>query len=334
VRQALPHDGPCLLIRTPAKINLFLAIRGRRPDGYHELVTVLQSVSLYDYLRVWIAGPPNQNPRAAARRCMHVRLVHDAGPDVPAGQRNLVIRAACALGQVTKVFDLDIVDEQKGWRAQQPRAVPVTVMELQKQIPVKGGMAGGSTDAAAALIGLNELWGCHLSRESLQAVGSTLGTDVPFCVLGGTALGTGRGSTLARVLCAGTFWWVVCQAHEPLSTAEVYDAWGRAKCTPSMLDPEAVVTALRTGDARALGAALYNDLEPAAFALRPELADAKAQLIGTGALGAVVSGSGPTLLALCESEEAARSLAKLVAGRFRSVSVVRSPAGGPEAMPC
>lgn len=322
-----------MLVRVPAKANLFLAIRGRRSDGYHELVTVLQSISLYDQLRVWIAGPSGQGHHPAARRRMRIRLLHDGGPDVPADHDNLTIRAARALGHITKVLDLDIVDEEEARRAYQPGAVPVTVMELEKRIPVGGGMAGGSADAAAALIGLNELWGCHLSRESLKAVGAALGTDVPFCVIGGTALGTGRGVTLARVLCSGVFWWVVCQSHEPLSTADVYQAWDR-ECTPSALEPDPVVTALRQCDARALGAALHNCLEPAAFALRPELADAKAQLIDAGALGAVLSGSGPTLLALCESEEAAHALASSVAGRFHSVSVARSPAGGPEVAAC
>jgi 4-diphosphocytidyl-2-C-methyl-D-erythritol kinase len=263
---------------------------------------------------------------------MRMRLLHDAGPDMPPDQDNLTIRAARALGHVTKVLDLDIVD-QEAWHACQPDAMPVTVMELEKRIPVGGGMAGGSADAAAALIGLNELWGCHLSRDSLKAVGAALGTDVPFCVIGGTALGTGRGITLARVLCTGVFWWAVCQAHEPLSTADVYRAWD-LECAPSAIEPDLVVTALRMCDARALGAALHNDLEPAAFALRPELAKAKAQLIDAGALGAVLSGSGPTLLAMCESEKAAHSLASSVAGRFRSVSVARSPAGGPEVAFC
>lgn len=333
VGQVLPLGGPCVLVRAPAKANLFLAIRGRRPDGYHELVTVLQSVSLYDHLRVWIAGPVSQGEHPAARMRMRVRLIHDAGPDVPTDQSNLAIRAARALGHVAKVLDLAIVDEQEARHAYQPGSVPVTMMDLEKRIPVGAGMAGGSADAAAALIALNELWGCYLSRESLEAVGSTLGTDVSFCVTGGTALGTGRGATLAQVLCSGTFWWVVCQAHEPLFTADVYRAWDR-ECAPSACEPDPVVTALRTCDARALGAALHNDLEPAAFALRPELADAKAQLISAGALGAVLSGSGPTLLALCESEETARSLASSVAGRFRSVSVARSPVGGPEVVPC
>jgi 4-diphosphocytidyl-2-C-methyl-D-erythritol kinase len=332
VGQVIPFGGLPVLVRAPAKVNLFLAIRGRRPDGYHELVTVLQSVSLYDWLRVWIAGPLSQGEHPAARMRMRVRLIHDAGRDVPTDQGNLAIRAARALGHAAKVLDLSVVDEEEARGAYQPGAVPVTMMDLEKHIPVGGGMAGGSADAAAALVALNELWGCYLSRESLKAVGSTLGSDIPFCVAGGTAIGTGRGVTLTHVLCTGVFWWVVCQAHEPLLTADVYRAWDQ-ECAPSTREPGLMITALRMHDVRALGAALHNDLEPAAFALRPELADAKAHLISAGALGAVLSGSGPTLLALCESEETAHSLASSVANRFRSVSVVYSPAGAPEVVP-
>lgn len=264
---------------------------------------------------------------------MRIRMTHDAGSAVPLDQENLAIRAARALGHVTKVLDLDLVDEEEARRAHEPGSVPVTVIELAKHIPVAGGMAGGSADAAAALVGLNELWGCGLSRGNLQAVGSALGTDVPFCCVGGTALATGRGTTLTPVLAHGAYWWAVCQAHEPLSTADVYRAWDRV-CAPSDASADQVLSALRTGDPLMLGKVLRNDLEPAAFSLRPELADAKALLIDAGALGAVLSGSGPTMLALCETEGDARSLARSVAGRFRFVTVARSPAGGPEISPC
>lgn len=330
---ALPNIGACIMVRVPAKINLFLAMRGRRSDGYHELATVLQSVSIYDQLRMTIAGPPGQGFHPAARRRMRIRLSHDAGPEVPTGDDNLAIRAARALGHVTGVLDLAIVDEEEARRASQPGTVPVTLMRLEKRIPVAGGMAGGSADAAAALVGLNELWDCQLSRQSLEVIGSTLGTDVPFCVTGGSALATGRGTTFAPVLSKGTFHWVICQAREPLSTAAVYRAWDRER-TPSDAEPDPVLAALRTPDPQALGAALRNDLEPAAFALRPELAQAKARLIDAGALGAVLSGSGPTLLALCESEETAQALARAVVDQFYSVTVARSPAGGPELLPC
>ncbi|MGH8909066.1 MAG: 4-(cytidine 5'-diphospho)-2-C-methyl-D-erythritol kinase [Egibacteraceae bacterium] len=333
MQRAVPHAGPGVVVRVPAKINLFLSIRGRRRDGYHEVVTVLQTVALFDRLRLSIAGPPGQGYHPAARRRMRILLTHDGGPDVPSDADNLAIRAARALGHVTKVLDLDLVDEEEARHAWRPGAVPVTVMQLQKRIPTGGGLAGGSADAAAALVGLNELWGCHLSRESLKTVGSALGTDVPFCCIGGTALGTGRGSILARTICRGVYWWVICQAGEPLSTADVYRAWDR-ECRPTRADPRPVTTALAAHDPEALAAALRNDLEPAAFSLRPELKPAKASLISAGALGAVLSGSGPTLLALCESRQAATALASAVADRFHAVTVACAPAGGPEVTPC
>jgi len=333
VQGAVPRGRLCVMVRVPAKLNLFLAIRGLRPDGYHEVVTVLQTVSLFDRMRFTIAGPPGQGHHPAARRRMRMLLTHDGGPDVPVDQDNLAIRAARALGHVTKVLDLDIVDEEEARKAREPGSAPVTVMQLQKRIPVAGGMAGGSADAAAALVGLNELWGCHLSRPNLKAIGSTLGTDVPFCCMGGTQLGTGRGTTLAHVMCKGLYWWVVCIAGFPLPTADVYREWDRG-CEPNRALPHAILAALGAHDPEALGAALHNDLEAAAFALRPELADAKRLLVDGGALGAVLSGSGPTMLALCDSEQAARTLAGSVADHFRTVKVACSPAGGPEVTHC
>jgi len=329
-------DGPCVAVVVPAKLNLFLSVRGRRPDAFHELVTVLQTVSLYDRLRVGLIGPPGQGHHPAARRRMRVRLSHNGGPAVPSADANLAVRAARALGHATKVIDLAVVDERAVTLANpevDAAATPVTVMNLDKGIPVAGGMAGGSADAAAALVSLNELWGFALSRDDLRRLAAVLGSDVPFCVVGGTALATGRGTALAQVLCRGTFHWVVCQAREPLETAAVYRAWDR-HCRPSEVEPDAVLQALRGRDAEALGAALHNDLEEAAFSLRPELEDAKKALIDAGALGAVLSGSGPTLLALCESEQAAAAVGTRVRGRFAKTVVAHSPAGGPEFRPC
>lgn len=336
----MPRDltapDPCVRVRVPAKVNLFLAVRGRRDDGFHELVTVFQSVSLYDRLRVGFAGPPGQGHHPAARRRMRVRLSHDAGDAIPDGADNLAIKAARVLGEVANVIDHAIVDERAATLAtpeNEAPSAPATVIELSKGIPVAGGMAGGSADAAATLLALNELWACGLSREDLRDVAARLGSDVPFCVVGGTALATGRGTRIAQVLCRGTYHWVVCQAEQPLSTAEVYRAWDR-HCAPSEVEPDAVLQALRSSDAEALGAALTNDLEPAAFALRPELRDHKQALRDAGALGVVLSGSGPTLLALAEDEAEAKRIAGEVAGLFRQVSVARSPVGGPEVASC
>ena len=328
--------APCVSVRVPGKVNLFLSVRGRRPDGYHELVTVFQSVSVYDRVRAGLIGPPGQGHHPAARRRMRVALWHDAGPDVPSGTDNMAVRAARALGAAAGVIDLAFVDA-RAMRLADPEvdhaASPYTVIDLRKSIPVAAGMAGGSADAAAALVALNELWACDLSRDALRLVAAELGSDVPFCVMGGTALATGRGTALAQVLCRGTFHWVVCTSDTPLPTAGVYRSWD-TNCAVNEVQPDAVLQALRTTDAEALGAALHNDLEPAAFALRPELADAKRALIEAGALGAILSGSGPTLLALAESEEHASQICRQVAGDYATVQVATSPSGGPELGPC
>jgi 4-diphosphocytidyl-2-C-methyl-D-erythritol kinase len=326
-------DGPCVTVRIPAKVNLFLAVRGARPDGYHELVTVLQTVSLYDQLRVGVVGPPGRGHHPTARRRMHLELWHEPTAGLPGAEENLAVRAARALGRSAGIAELGVATLAGGTATAEADAEPRTVLDLAKGIPIAGGMAGGSADAAAALLALNELWGLEHSRESLRELAATLGSDVPFCVVGGTALATGRGTALAQVLCRGTFHWVVCPAHEPLSTAEVYRAWDRT-CRPSEIEPDAVLQALRSEDAEALGAALHNDLEPAAFALRPRLAEDKEALLDAGALGAVLSGSGPTMLALVPDETAGAAVAEAVGHRFRDTVIARSPAGGPEVRAC
>jgi 4-diphosphocytidyl-2-C-methyl-D-erythritol kinase len=310
-------------VRVPAKVNLFLSVRGRRRDGYHELVTVLQTVSLYDEVRAGFAGPPGRGHHPASRRRMSVELLTNGAQGLPPPEENLAVLAALALGRRTGFADLETPAE--------PDA-PRTVLELRKHIPVSAGMAGGSADAAAALVALNQLWRTELDRDALRTVAAELGSDVPFCVQGGTALATGRGTALAQVLCRGTFSWVIATADEPLSTADVYRAWDR-HCRPGDGEPQAVLTALRSGDAAALGPALVNELEPAAFSLRPELADAKTALLEAGALGVVLSGSGPTLLGLCADEGSAEAVADRVRRSHADVMVARSPAGGPDATP-
>jgi len=320
----------------PAKINLYLSVRGRRPDGFHELVTVFQSVSLYDRVRTGLIGPPGHGHHPAARRRMRVALWHDAGAAVPSGTDNLAVKAARALGHAAGVIDLAFVDARALRRADpevDQALSPYTVIDLRKQIPVAAGMAGGSADAAATLVALNDLWRCELSRDDLRAVAAELGSDVPFCVVGGTALATGRGTALAQVLCRGTFHWVVCTAAEPLATAEVYRSWDH-NCSVNEVQPDAILQALRNSDAEALGAALHNDLEPAAFALRPSLEEGKKVLRDAGALGVVLSGSGPTLLGLAASAQDAAAIAERVGGEFETVQVASSPAGGPEIGQC
>lgn len=313
----------CVTVTTPAKINLFLSVRGVRPDGYHEIVTVLQTVALHDTLTCRIAGPPGQGHHPAARRGMRLGLVHDAGPAVPDDGDNLVLRAARRLGEHIRIVD------PNGPRANGPS----TEFELAKRIPVAGGMAGGSADAAAALVALNELWACNLDRDGLRGIAAEIGSDVPFCVVGGTGLATGTGVDFVRVLCRGTFHWVIACADEPLSTAAVYRTWDE-RCEPNEVEPDAVLAALSTQDPEALGAALHNDLQPAAEALRPELVGARHRLLDAGALGAIVSGSGPTLVALAADAGHAATIADRVRGDFHRVLVTTSPAGGPMLETC
>lgn len=320
-----PGDRPDLRVRVrvPAKVNLFLAVRGRRADGYHEIVSVMQTVTVHDTVMADLHNAVGaQHP--ATRKLMQLRFSHDGTDGVPDGEDNLALRAARALAQTFGATERE--------RGRGNGEIPRTVLRLQKEIPVAAGMAGGSADAAAALLACNRLWDCELDRDELRALGGSVGADVPFCVTGGTALATGVGTATAQVLCRGTYHWVVGTQREPLSTAEVYAAWD-AQAEPTEVEPDAVLQALRTDDPEVLGAALYNDLQPMAFQLRPELADAHAALLDAGCLGAVVSGSGPTLVGLAESRRQAETISRRVAHHFDRVTVATSPAGGPELLP-
>lgn len=311
-------DGTALRVRVPAKLNLFLAIRGRRADGYHELTTVFQTVSLHDELRVALLGLPGRPHHPAARHHMRVELWAD--PSVPQGRDNLALQAALQLGERSGIVPDEVGAARDGVR---------TIIDLDKRIPMAAGLAGGSADAAAVLVALNRLWRCGLDADQLRAIAADLGSDVPFCVTGGTALGSGRGTRLTPVLAGGPFHWVICPDQEPLSTADVYHAWGR-HARPSDARPDDVLHAVRATDPTHLAAALHNDLEPAAFALRPRLRARKRRLLDAGALAVALAGSGPTLLALAADEAAAAALAGLVTPDCPAPVVATSPAGGPE----
>lgn len=313
------EEAPTIRVRVPSKLNLFLAVRGRRDDGDHDIVSVLQTVGIHDEVTAVLRGAPRaQHP--ALRSFMEFELRHDGGRGVPGGAGNLAVQAARAL-----LAALGYGGEER----ERPGTVPRTVLELHKEIPVAAGMAGGSADAAATLVACNELWACDLSREELCEVAVELGADVPFCLSGGTALATGTGIATARVLCRGRFHWVVGMSDEPLATGDVYDAWDDHG-TPSEAEPDGVLRGLRTGDPTVLGTALHNDLQDAAFHLRPELREARLDMLDAGALGAVISGSGPTLLGLAPDRVAAVELAERLRGRFDRLEVASSPAGGPE----
>lgn len=304
-------------VRVPAKINLFLAVEGLRDDGYHELTTVFQTVALHDRLTAEMVGEPAWL-HPAHRRRLRVSLAHDAGPEVPTGRDNLVVRAAELL---LEAMGVPVEDEEL-------EDVLVATLELEKSIPVAAGMAGGSADAAAALVVLNELWDAGCTRAELEALGARLGADVPFCVAGGTSLATGTGTAVAPVLCHGEFHWVIGISPEQLSTPDVYRAWDDAG-SESTADVAGVLAALRSGEVDELAAAVHNDLEGPAFSLLPPLRDRAERLRDAGAVTTLLSGSGPTLLGLASSEEHAVALANDVVGVFDRVVVASSPAGGP-----
>ncbi|WP_040337357.1 4-(cytidine 5'-diphospho)-2-C-methyl-D-erythritol kinase [Candidatus Blastococcus massiliensis] len=302
--------------RAPAKINAHLAVGPLRPDGFHELRTVYLAVSLFDTVTVRAGDGlslalTGEGAEAAG------------GPDaVPTDNRNLVWRAA------------ELLADHAGVRAD-------ATLEIAKSIPAAAGLAGGSADAAAALVALDALWGTRADRDDLLALAAQLGSDVPFSVLGGVALGTGRGEQLTPVLARRSWHWVLGIAGEGLSTPSVYAeldrlrAEGRVPDGRTLLPAEPVLAALRTGPAAALGTALANDLQAPALGLRPALRRALRAATDAGALGALVSGSGPTVAALAEDEPAAVRLAAAMAGEgvFRTVRVVAGPVAGARVVP-
>jgi 4-diphosphocytidyl-2-C-methyl-D-erythritol kinase len=309
----------CVRVRVPAKVNLFLRVGGLRSDGYHDLVTVFQTVSIHDTItaQLEVAGA---SAHPASRRFMELRFATEAGAEVPRDGENLAVRAARAL-----MDQVGIGTTEQG----SVPSPPVTTLHLVKRIPVAAGMAGGSADAAAALLALNHLWQADLDRDALRELAAGLGADVPFCITGGTALATGTGTATAQVLARGTYHWVVGVTDRALATPAAYRAFDEVG-VPSTVEPDAVLQALRTGDAEALGAALHNDLEVAAFHLLPELVAKREAMLAAGALGAIVSGSGPTLVALAASAQDAVRMAAALEGTFDRIEIAMSPAGGPE----
>lgn len=281
-------------VRMPAKINISLKVGPARADGFHELATVFHAVSLYDIITV------SERPAGAG-----ITLSCGA-KGVPEDERNLAWRAAdCMAAEAGRPADLHIT--------------------IAKGIPTAGGMAGGSTDAAGTLLAINELWQLGLSRDRLAELGAELGSDVPFCVTGGTALGTGRGEFLSPVLARGEYHWVIATAGSELSTPTVFrqlDATRPIASEPAV--SEAVMSALRTADARALGRALENDLQAPALALKPNLRRTIDAGLEAGALGALVSGSGPTVVFLARDNEHAIDLQVALTASGVAADVVRA----------
>ncbi|PPK97256.1 4-diphosphocytidyl-2-C-methyl-D-erythritol kinase [Kineococcus xinjiangensis] len=306
--------------RAPAKVNLLLQSGPRRADGYHELLTVFQALSLADDVTAAPAPEWGVSVEAAPRAAAPGE--HSTGPalvdlsGVPLDETNLALQAALLLARETGAGS------------------PVH-LTIRKGVPVAGGMAGGSADAAAALVACDALWGTGLALDDLAELGAELGSDVPFAVHGRTAVGTGRGERLVPVLTSATWAWVLVPAGHELSTPKVYaefDALVAAGRVQAGAEPgerlRAVEAALRAGDPRALGAALGNDLEAAACSLAPALTETLAAGRAAGAVGAIVSGSGPTVALLTESTRHARTVAERLRAQGRRALTAVAPAPG------
>lgn len=294
-----------ITVRVPAKVNLHLSVGGARPDGYHELVTVFQALSLTDEVTVQTADEPGIE-------------VHGEGADsVPTGPSNLAWTAVRLLA------------EHSGRDPEEPGVR----LSIRKGIPVAGGMAGGSADAAAALLALNTLWRLEIGRDELSDIAAKIGSDVPFSLQGGTALGTGRGERLVPVLARHTFHWVIALDRRGLETPGVYTELDRLRGDTGphgVGEVEPLLEALASGDPRQLALLLGNDLQSAAVSLRPNLRRTLRAGVEAGALAGIVSGSGPTCAFLCTDNDAAvRVAAELSgAGVCRTVRVAQGPVPG------
>ena len=287
-------------VRAPAKINLHLGVGARRADGYHPLDTVYQAVSLYDDVTV----------ATSAVWSVDVQPVGDVDvSEVPLDESNIAVKAGRLLAQHHGI--------------ERRASVGIT-----KGIPVAGGMAGGSADAAATLVALDRLWDLQTSDEDLLAIAAQLGSDVPFALLGGTARGTGHGELVEPVADAGTWWWVVVPNVEGLATAEVYRAFDTHQ-TPPAVGAESVLAALAGGDLDALAEALHNDLQPVALELRPGLRETENDLVGSGVRATLLSGSGPTFLGLATDQDGAHVIREaLLDAGHTGVVVATGPVAG------
>lgn len=287
------RTGP-LRVRVPAKVNLHLGVGPLRADGFHELVTVYHAIGLYDEITVRRAST------------MVLTMDGEGAATLPVDEDNLVVRAVRALAARTGT-------------------PPSVRLHLAKQIPIAAGLAGGSADAAATLVACDALWGTGLSRDELAEVAAELGSDVPFLIYGGTALGTGRGERISPVLAGTRSWhWVVAAADGGLSTPEVYRELDRLRAAAQptvhlgrndgdLESPHDLLTALRQRDPEVLAAALRNDLQSAAVSLRPQLAATIEAGVAAGAVAGFVSGSGPTCVFLAADAASAQVVARLLA---------------------
>jgi len=295
-------------VLTPAKVNLVLGVGPKRGDGFHDLATVYYALDLHDELVL--------DDRGDGRITLTVTGSQPNLRRLPVDGRNLVVRAAQLLA--------DRFTHRRG-----------ADISLHKNIPLTAGLAGGSSDAAATLVACNALWGLGLERADLLPIAAELGSDVPFCLLGGAVLGAGRGELVTPLPVSGVQHWILVLADGGLSTPAMFAALDRSRergsaGPPTTRVPAELLSALADGDVVGIGAAMTNDLEPVALTARPDLGRVLATARSTGAAGALVSGSGPTCAVLAADADAADRIAVVLrAARLgRQVLVTTGPALG------
>jgi 4-diphosphocytidyl-2-C-methyl-D-erythritol kinase len=294
---------PSVTVRVPAKVNVALSVGPRRPDGFHDLATVFHAVSLYDEVV------------ARSAEDFSVTAEGVGSEQVPRDDSNLAMQAAQTLAAYSGVTS-------------------GAGLHIRKEIPVAAGMAGGSADAAGALVACDALWGTGLGRPELAILAARVGSDVPFALMGGTALGTGRGERLTPAMVGGVFHWVLAMSDHGLAAPAVYaklDELRSNRSIPALGVAPDVLAALRAADAEALGRLLDNDLQEAACALAPELTAILEAGRRLGALGAIVSGSGPTCAFLVRDVEHGIDLAIGLSSAQLAADVrrVTGPVSGP-----
>ena len=291
-----------VVVRVPAKVNLQLSVGPLGADGFHEVTTVFQAISLYDDVTVKFGEPGTG---------IVLTLSGPTSAGVPVDSTNLAYMAAQLM------IDKHDLDSDLS-------------IHIKKEIPVAGGMAGGSADAAGVIVAMDSLFELGLSRDGMEKIAAELGSDVPFSITGGIAIGRGRGDEITPVLARGSYQWILAMSAQGLSTQAVYAESDRLRTGLDIARPQVsdqMLQALRAGDAVALGQALTNDLQPAACSLRPALRLALDVGNDYGALGSIVSGSGPTVAFLVEDDERALDLTVALSASGVVAGVIR--AGGP-----
>ena len=294
-------------VKAPGKVNVSLAVGPLRPDGYHSVASVYLAVSLYEEVAATSTATPGITISLSPESTLDLDSV-----DIPLDSTNLAYKAAAIMADVSE------------------HATGVH-LEITKRVPVAGGMGGGSADAAATLLACDALWNSGLSREELAHLAAELGADVPFSLLGGTAVGLGLGDKLSPALAKAQTHWVLVVADYGLSTPEVYrtldrlrDAEGTSPAEPTGVDPQ-ILAALRGGDAESLSRVLVNDLQRASIELSPALRDTLGLGESHGAIAGMVSGSGPTVALLADDSVAAEALAE----DLRRYGLTTLPVHGP-----